>query len=166
MSMIKLYEVSDQYQFLLNDLYDYETGEVDENILARLNELTDTAENKCINITRLFKSIEATQEAIEKERKSMALRERSLKNQVDRLKDYLLTNMERCEIKKIECPQFSISLQKNPPAVEVVDKDEVPNDYDKQKERELDIAKIKEDLKNGVVIPGVRLIQRNSLRIR
>lgn len=165
MSGIRLYEISDQYQFLLQDLYNYETGEIDENILSRLNELSDTAENKCINITRLFKSIEAEREAIEKERKNMMVREKALKNQVDRLKDYLLTNMERCEIKKIECPQFVISLQKNPPSVETFDERIIPERY-KKISFSWDIQKIKDDLSVGLEIPGARMIQKHGIRIR
>lgn len=165
MSQMKLYEIADQYQYLLNELYDYETGVVNETALARLNELADTMEDKAINITRLFKEMEANADAIEKERKAMQARETALKNQIKRLKEYLTSNMERCEIKKIECPQFSITLQKNPPSVEVLSESEIPTDYNKVKV-ELDISKIKEELQNGVVIPGVRLIQRSSIRIR
>jgi hypothetical protein len=165
MSTMKLYEIADQYQFLLNDLYDYETGVVDETALAKLNALTDTMENKALNITRLFKDLEAHADAIEKERKAMALRENALKNQVKRLKEYLLSNMERCEIKKIECPQFIISLQKNPPSVKIEDENLIPSEYDKVTV-DLDISKIKSDLQNGVVVPGASLIQKNSVRIR
>lgn len=162
---MRLYEIADQYQYLLNDLYDYETGVVNEMALARLNELTDTMEDKAINITRLFKELEASAEAIEKERQAMQKREKAIKNQVESLKDYLRSNMERCEIKKIECPQFVISLQNNPCSVEILNEESIPQEYTKVK-TELDIAKIKDELKNGVVIPGARLVQRQSIRIR
>lgn len=165
MSALRLYEIADQYQFLMNDLYDPETGVVDEAALSRLNEINDSLENKCINITRVFKSIDAERKAIEKERKAMAARESALKNQVIRLKDYLLSNMERCEIKKIECPQFSISLQKNPASVQIDDESLIPSEFDKIT-IEKDISKIKDALKNGVAIPGVRLVQKHSIRIR
>lgn len=164
MSM-RLYQIADEYQFLMNDLYDLETGEVDEKSLARLQALTDPLETKCINITKIFKSIDAEREAIEKERKAMAAREKSLKYQVDKLKEYLLINMERCSIKKIECPQFVLGLQLNPPAVEIYDEKLVPVEFDEVTVHK-NIAKIKEALKNGVDVPGARLVQRNSLRIR
>lgn len=165
MHNVKLYEIADQYQYLMNDLYDYETGAVNEMALEKLNELTDTMEKKAINITRIFKELEASADAIEKERKAMQVRENALKNQIKRLKEYLLSNMERCEIKKIECPQFSITLQKNPISVEILNESEIPSDYNRVK-TEIDISKIKEDLQNGVYIPGVRLTQKHSIRIR
>jgi len=114
----------------------------------------------------LFKSLEATRKAIKAEKDKMAARERAFASQVSRLKDYLLTNMQRCQIKKIECPQFVIGVQNNPVAIEIINEDEIPHEYDKTPKRELDLAKIKEELQNGVVIPGVRLVQRQSIRIR
>lgn len=164
MSM-RLYEIADQYQFLLKDLCDEETGVVNEAALARLQALTDPLETKCINITRMFKQIDAEREAIEKERKAMAAREKTLKNQVDSLKNYLLSNMDRCAIDEIKCPQFVIKLQNNPPAVDPYDKSIIPDAY-KKISIEYDIQKIKEDLKNGVAIPGARLVQGKSIRIR
>lgn len=167
MSSLSLYEISDQYQALLNNLYDYETGVVDETALEKLTALTDTMQNKCINITKFFKTLEMAQKAIAEEKAKMAAREKAFKNQVERLKDYLLSNMQRCEIKKIECPEFVLAVQNNPPSVQVDDEKLVPHDYDKPpKERELDLRKILDELKNGVVIPGVRLVQKQSLRIR
>ena len=59
MSAMRLYEIADQYQFLLQDLYDEETGVVNETALAKLQALTDPLETKCINITRIFKQIDA-----------------------------------------------------------------------------------------------------------
>lgn len=166
MKSLSLYEMSDQYQFLANDLYDYETGVVDETTLARLNELTDSMENKAINIVMLYNSLEATRDAIKKEKDKMAAREKAFTSQVARLKEYLLTNMQRCQITKVECPQFVIGLQNNPISVEILNENEIPKKYDKKPKREIDITKIKDDLKNGVVIPGVRLVQRQSIRIR
>ncbi len=166
MKSLTLYEISDNYQFLLQDMYNHETGEVDETVLAKLNELSDTAENKCINIVKVWEEFNKEMQAIKEAKDRMAKREKAFKNQIERLKDYLQTNMERCDIKKIECPEFVINLQKNPVAVEVFSEDDVPNIYDKQLKREVNISKIKEDLQNGIDVPGARLIQRNSVRIR
>jgi predicted nuclease with TOPRIM domain len=163
--MTRLYELSDQYQFLLTDLYNEETGEVDETVLAKLNEISDTAENKCINITRLFKELQIDLKGVSDERKRLAKKESSLKKKVDELKDYLLENMERCEIKKISCPQFVISLQNNPPKTDPYDETLIPDEY-KKITIEFDLTKMRQEMMNGVVIPGARLVQSNSVRIR
>lgn len=165
MSALRLYEIADQYQFLLRDFYDDETGEINENALARLQALQEPLETKCINITRIFKQIDAEREAIEKERKLMAAREKALKNQVDRLKSYLLDNMERCELSEIKCPQFIIKLQKNPVSVDAYDKSVIPDQY-KKITIDYDLTKIKGDIANGIDVPGARLVQSNHIRIR
>jgi len=162
---LRLYEIADQYQFLLQDLYDEETGVVNETALAKLEALNEPFETKCINVTRVFKQIDAEREAIEKERKAMAAREKALQNQVNGLKNYLLSNMDRCMINEIKCPQFVIKLQNNPPSVDPYDKSLIPDEY-KKISIEYDIQKIKDDLKNGVDIPGARLVQGKSIRIR
>jgi hypothetical protein len=162
---LKLYEISDKYQFLLHDLYDEETGEIDESVMVKLNELSDSAETKCINIVKIFKEIDYQRLAIAEEKKRMQARETALKNQVERLKFYLQSNMDRCKIDRVECPQFVISMQKNPASLSITNAKLLPEKYMKVTV-EPDNEKIKEDLKNNVVIPGACLVQGRSVRIR
>ena len=164
MSALRLYDIASEYKFLLEELCDQD-GVVNETALSRLNELKDPLETKCINLVRVFKDLDGQREAIEKERKLMAAREKSLKNQVDRLKNYLKENMEKCDINKISCPQFVINLQKNPPAVNMFDFDLIPDEY-KKITVELNTQKIKSDLQSGVDIPGANLVQGCSVRIK
>lgn len=167
MKSLKLYEIANEYQFLEKELYDEETGAINELALEKLQELAAPIEEKCINIVKVFKSMEAEQAAIEKERKAMAAREKALNNQIDRLKDYLSANMQRCNIDKISCPQFVISLQKNPPAIDYLDKTLIPDEYVRKVSFEYDAQRMKDDiLKNGVIIPGVEVVQRYNIRIR
>lgn len=162
---MRLYEIADQYQFLNRDLYDPETGVVNEDTLEVLNQLNDTMENKAINITKFFKDLEKEHDAIKRERENMAAREKALKNKIDSLKNYLHFNMEKCQIKKISCPQFVISLQNNPVSLEVIDRESIPAEY-LITTVTVDTQRVKEHLKNGVAIPGARLIQKTSLRIK
>lgn len=163
--MTRLYELSKEYQFLRHELVDEETGEVNETSLMRLTDVKDNAENKCINVVRVLKDMEAEQEAVEKEYKRLYARKKSIDNQMQRLKDYLLTNMEMCEIRKISCPQFSISIRKNPDSVEIYNENEISKLYHRIKV-DYDNSKIKEDLKNGIAVPGARLTNTNSVIIR
>ena len=165
MSALRLYEMTDEYLSILNNLCDEETGEVSETSLERLDEIKDTIENKAINIVRVWKQMEAYQTAIEKERKAMELRESHLKKQVKNLKDYLQTNMLACQITKIECPQFKISLQKNPGSVKFSDESRVPQEY-KKVEVKNDVSMIRDALKMGIEVPGAYLDQGTSIRIK
>jgi hypothetical protein len=165
MSALRLYEIANDYKYLLQDLFDEETGEINELSLARLQALKDPLDTKCINIVKVFKEFEKEYTAISAERKAMQKREQAFKSQIDYLKSYLQTNMESCQVNKIECPQFVISLQKNPQSVDAYDKSIIPEEY-KKITIDWDIQKMKDDMKSGTLIPGARLIQKNSLRIK
>jgi hypothetical protein len=161
---LRLYDLANEYRYLLNDLTD-ETGAVTPAALERLDELKDPIETKCINVVKVFKSLEAERIAIEAERKAMQAREKALAKQIESMKDYLLTNMEKCEISEIKCPKFVIKLRKNPPSTVIVDEFLIPSDYNKIK-IELDKEKIRSDLLNGVIIPGAKLESKNRIEIK
>lgn len=162
---MNLYELSTQYQFLQKELVNDETGEVNENVFAQLNEISASIEEKGVNIVRFIKNLEADCDAIERERKRLQAREKSLNVQIQRLKDYLLFNMQNCEINKISCPEFSISLRQNPESVDVYDEKQVPSRYHRVTV-ECNKVKIKEDLKIGIEVPGARLTQTTSVIFR
>lgn len=162
---LRLYEMADEYKFLLENLSDEETGEINEAVLNRLNELNRPIQDKCINTVRVMKGIEAEYKAIEAERKAMQAREKALKSQVEWIKNYLLSNMEKSDIKIISCPQFEIKLRKNPSSVEIYDEDEIPEEYTVTRV-ELSKEAIKLALAGGIEVPGARLINRNSVQIR
>jgi hypothetical protein len=163
--MTALYELSSEYSFLRRDLIDEETGEVNESILDQLSTISESIEKKGINLVRVMKDMQAEQEAVEKERKRLQDRERIITKQIERLKEYLLSNMERCEIQKISCPQFVISVRKNPESVEILDESQIDSKYHRIKV-EINKSDIKNDLKIGAMIPGARLVRTSSLSIK
>ncbi len=160
-----LYELTAQYQFLRANLYDPETGEVNETSLAQLNNLNDCIESKCINLVKVYKDNLAEYNAISLEKKAMAKRQSYLKKGLDRLKEYLRFNMSERQINQIKCPQFVINLVNNPSKVEILDPDVIPENY-KHYEVSFDREKMLSDMKKGVDIPGATLVQGNSIRIK
>ena len=70
-------------------------------------------------------------------------------------------------ITRIECPYFVLSIANNPPAIDVFDSLQVPQDY----MREIpatsapDKALIKKALNDGYEVPGARLVQGTRLKI-
>lgn len=69
-------------------------------------------------------------------------------------------------IQKIACPLFEVRIQKNPPAVEVFDEQMIPSMFWRTPDPVLDKALLKEHMKAGEEIPGARLIQGESLRVK
>ena len=162
---MRLFEIAHQFQNLLENLYDPETGVVDEFVLKNLNDLQVTLEEKCIAVATHIENLEAERKAIEDAKKKLSTRENRFKKQVSDMKFYLQDNMEKSQITKIKSPYFDITLCKNPPSVSITDENEISNYYDKI-EITKDIQKIRQDLLNGVIVNGAVLTQKNSVRIR
>ena len=166
MKSLSLYEMSNQYIFLVDEMFDEETGELNENAMEKLDNINDSIQVKCANISRMFHSLESTADIIKLEKERLDRREKAFRNQVVRLKEYMKMNMERCDIKKIECPEFTIALQNNPVSLDILDADMIPHEYDKPPVREIDRTRVKDALKNGINVPGAVLSQGTHVRIR
>jgi hypothetical protein len=166
---LRLYELAQDYKALLelaggDDLPD----EVVKDTLESLGgELTD----KVVNIAKLVRNIEASADTIAEAADELRQRADRLHRQADRIKAYTLLNMQLAGITKIECPYFTVSVHKNPEAVNI----NLPEGV-LLPERFLitppppppkpDKAKIKEALKAGENIEGCWLSQGEHLRIR
>lgn len=167
MNNLTLYQLTDNYREALDVLTDPEADLPIEAINDTLEALEGELEDKAINVTKFLRNMEATAEAIKAAEADMAKRRKALENRVKWLKDYLKTNMEACDISKIECPYFKLSIQKNPPAVNILDEVAIPEQF-KEKVVTWKIHKnaIKDALKAGNNVPGAKLVSGTRLIIR
>lgn len=164
---MNLFDISQEYQSILANTFDPETGEVNETSLVKLDEISAKVEEKSIAVASYIKNLDAERKAIDEAKRNMADREKSLERRVEWLTNYLQTNMERCGINEIRSPYFGIRLKKCPISVDIQDENIIPNDYKKTKEVvSIDKLKIKEEILAGVVIPGATLKQNNRLEIK
>lgn len=83
-------------------------------------------------------------------------------------KGWALRRMQDADIKAVHQPgQPSISRHKNPPKVEVINEDDIPQLYRKMELVEkIDKRGIADALKEDFVVPGARLIQTERLEIK
>lgn len=163
---MNLYQISVEYQNILSDLYDDE-GVINEQALAKLENNELALEKKAIAIASFIKNMDAEREAIDAAKKAMSEREKRFKKRIDELEGYLLSNMETRGINHVSCPYFDIRVKKCPPSVDVINEDEVPPEYTRTKtEVLLDKVKMLQEMKVGVIIPGVALKQNLKLDIR
>jgi len=164
---MKLYEIANEYQSVLNNLYDDETGEINETASVKLQEVGRSMEEKAIAVASFIKNIDADRKSIEEAKKMMAAREARLEKRVEWLTNYLITNMERTGKTEISCPYFEIKLKKNPVSTQILDETKIPDEYKKVKETiSFDKIKIKSDIQNGVIVPGANLTQTLKLDIK
>lgn len=160
---MKLYELTQNYLNLL-DLLD--NPEVPKEIIENaLEEVEGTFEDKAENIVKLIRSVEAEVKAYKDEEDRLSTRRKTLENKVISLKGYLESSLKTIGKQEIKGKLFTLKIQKNAPSVVIDDVNTIPKKYLEVVEK-VDKKKIKEDLKNGLEIPGVKLEATESLRIR
>ncbi|EAF0943677.1 siphovirus Gp157 family protein, partial [Listeria monocytogenes] len=101
---MKLYELTDNYLKVQEFLEENNTDAVKDTLDA----LTDSFHDKSENIVKIIKSLAADAEMAGIEAKRLLKRKQALENNVQNLKNYLQTEMERMEIRKINSTLFTI----------------------------------------------------------
>lgn len=160
---MKLYELSNKYNELI--AYMEETDQLDE-LKDTLDSIEYAFDSKVESIAKLIKAKDAERQAIEDEIKRLKARADKIGKETDWLTNYIQTEMEHTGRDKVKSALFNISLNLNPPAVNVIDESVIPSKlFTVKVTRNLDKRGIMERLKNGEKIPGVELIQRKHLKI-
>ena len=131
--------------------------------------LTDDLKSKLENCCKYIKNEEADIAGIKEEEKRLKAKRSAAENRITRLKVLMKNVMDVAGEKKLPGGTFTVSIQKNPESV-VMDEqyiENIPEEYLKFKEPEIDRAKLKEHLKAGVDLEGIaHLEQTEGLRIR
>ena len=83
--MSRLYELTEEYEAVLNMLYDGETEE--QIIFDTIEGIEGEIENKADNYAKMIKSMLADAECIKAEEDRLASRRRSLESRAKKLKD-------------------------------------------------------------------------------
>ena len=162
--MFKLYELKELYQNIWELVGDDESDL--EALETALSQVEDNLEIKAENIAKLIKSIDADAEVIKIEEQRLAKRRKTLENKQKGMKLYLETQLKEMGVDKIQGTLMSVRLQKNPPSVNVLDENKIPEKYWKVvTTRSMDKKLILDDLKAKVEVEGAVIKQEKSLRI-
>lgn len=168
--MTALFNIANQYLRLAEQLAD---GDFDAATIADTIEasgITDELATKAQGIEYVARGAEAHNLAIDAEiARLQALKAQRMKVAAG-LSGYLLDNMQRMQIERIDCPMFSISIRKNPPSVDIYDPMSLPAQYMVLPEPKPVIAApdkkaIAAAIKAGAEIPGAKLVQGLRLSI-
>jgi hypothetical protein len=170
MTSISLYQLSDQYQALMHQLdgMDLDAQTIADTIEA--SGLTDALQDKAQGIEMVARAATQYIPALDAEIARLQALKADRESVAQGLRDYLKKNMEAAEIKKIECPFFKITIQKNPPSVDIFDPLSLPSFYMVTPEPKPPVAApdkkaIALAIKAGQEVPGARLIQGTHLKI-
>jgi len=163
---MNIFEIKQHIRAIVNNGFsaDLETGELlfDD---AQLGNLEETKANKFLAIAKMVKEKEAFAKAIKDQEKSMAERRKNIENEVSRLKEWALFNMDESD--EFKDAEIKISYSKGSESVEVEDIEKLDPKYVVEKyTHTADKKALKEALKGGEFISGVSLKRKPSLRIK
>lgn len=165
--MANLYELTESMRTIWTLM---EEGNLDDSVLAEVfdnteEELSIKLEGYC----KFIKNLESDVSGLKAEEKRLAEKRKTLENTIERSKRAMENALIVSGEKKMSCGTFTVSIQKNPEKV-VMDEsyiENIPEEWLKIPEPEIDRAKIKEALKNGENLEGIaHLEQSESLRIK
>ena len=165
--MSNIYEIKNEFNTLWSILEDELVD--DEALMGAWETATEDLADKLENCCKYIKNEEALIAGLKEEEERLNARRKAKENAIKRLKALMQDAMTAAGEKKIQCGTFTTSIQNNAPSV-VVDEqyiENIPEEYLRIKEPEIDRKKMLEDLKAGKDLEGLAHLEvKQSLRIR
>ena len=125
---MNLFEIASNHNAALMSLAEIE--DIDAAMVDQiLEDLEGEVKDKAISVAGYFLNVEAEILAMKEAEKNIATRRKAKENSVAKLKEYLLENMLRTGITKIDSPYFKISLRQNPEAVHIFSEELIPVEF-------------------------------------
>lgn len=162
--MSNLYKLTNNYETVLNMLYDEDADE--EMILDTLEAIEGEIEDKADNYAKIIKELEAKQNARKEEAKRLTESAKVFENRVKALKSNLFNSMKATGKTKFATDLFSFNIAKNGGKQTLTIDGEVPEEYTKTI-TENDTDKIRQALEKGEKLTFAHFEPRGeSLRIK
>jgi hypothetical protein len=172
---------------MLNDT----DGEITPEIELELNKFETNEVGRAFTMKAIIARFEDKAELAKKKKDEMAKIQKACENAVMRGKQYLTDYLLSSGKRSLEYEAETIKLKKNPPAVQVLDENKVPDKYKRFKATldsryyevlksgcsfleiempeikiEIDKTKIKNENKNGVEVAGTELKQSYTVTLK
>jgi uncharacterized protein (UPF0216 family) len=154
---MRLYEIS-------NAIIESQHDEVD---IEQLKQLEMAFKDKAVACAAVTKNLRAESDAVDAELKRLMKRKAAIDNNRKRLIDYLLAEMQKAGVDKVDGGLHQIRRAKSPLLIQIIDEDNVPTQFRKVViERTVDKKAIRDHAKEtGEVVDGTEVIQNEHLRI-
>ena len=171
--MSSLFNIGQEFKALYNladEIEVDENGEIIDNsdlLLELFNELSnDKLESKLENVMYIIKEMEVSQKALKEEAKRLTDKAKVFENRANRLKEMIKDVMIVSGQSKIKTDKFNFSVK----TLEEYNYDDVNmfglDDEFKRFKEELNKTKIKEFVKAGGSIEGLKISEKVSLTVR
>lgn len=158
---------------IIADVEEYRAAMI-STVMERLNAVSASFEESAGNIAAAIKNYTAEAAALKEQEKIFAARRKSKEKSAERLRQYLMQEMEHLGTPKIETVQAKISLRNNPESVQIPDErgfikwaqENQRDDLLTYKQPEISKTAVKSALKGGGEIPGAALVRTVSVIIK
>ena len=166
---MKLYEINEEIIKAFDEAIDPETGElIDEEAYERLSNLQEEFDDKVENLALYVKDLKAQAVALKTEKDNLAKRQKAAERRAQSIENFLTMILDG---KKRTYTRAAISYRKSE-AVVIENEEEFLNFYKgrefiKEKiEKTIDKTTIKGLLKQGEILLGAHLEERQNIQIK
>lgn len=170
MGLPSLYKLASQHRELEQLVTD---EDVDEAMLEAIRNTLDGLEGdlqtKGQSVAAIVLNMEAWSKAAKDASKQLAARAQRIERRADALREYMRTALEAAGITKIEGPEFTVAIRKNPASVQIAPETDLGDEWMTFYEAPHPTPNKKaigEALKGGKTIPGCSLASSTRLDIR
>ena len=153
---MNLYEIDSA----ILECVDIETGEVFD--IDRFEELALTRDVKIENICLWIKNLKADIEALKAEKDAFAQRQKSAENKMESLKRYITGYLDGTAF---ESTKVKVSFRKSE-SLEIAEGANIPDEYLRFKEPEVNKTELKKAVKAGLEITGVQIVENQNIQIK
>lgn len=167
---LTLYQIAAEYREAADTLAELDLDE--QTIADTLESISGDLTTKSQNVAFVIRNLEGMVEQIGVAVEAMQARAKAIQKRAERVREYLLMNMQMAGVQKIECPYFSLAVRENPAKVIVDDEKQIPAAYmtdpapPPPPEPKPDKKLIAKALKDGHDVPGCRLERGKRLEIK
>lgn len=156
--MEQLYSISEKFLELFNrdDL-------TEEEFVNQGNELALILQNKAENIVGYNFTLESNKNVLKQEIERLKYILKQTESKQEKLNNLIKQNMEKMNLNEISTAIGSLKIKKNPSSVIITDESIIGSEYLNTKiTTTIDKNKIKEDLKQGIIVLGAELEENNT----
>lgn len=111
---MKLYEISDQYAALMDMADDIPADALSDT----LESIQADFDEKAINVALVIQNLKSDENQLKEEIDRLASKKKAIKARQDRLREYLLTNMQAIKKINVKSPLINITLKRTPAKID------------------------------------------------
>lgn len=163
MSKQTLFQIVAENHQLMSDIME-NGGEVTPEIEKRFKELGSELVQKVDNYVELMARLDSEADHFKKREQEMKNAKITMQNIQKRLRDAVLSALDSLNQKEVQGDTYRIMIAKTKPKIEYVESN-IPDAYfNEVVERKLNKKMIEEEIKMGMDIPGVHVMESRSVR--